>query len=482
MLAEPRRKQKLSVDPRGLNWSKDESKFGQKMLEKFGWSKGKGLGAKEDGNVTHVKVSVKNNNHGLGCSKTQVDNWIAHQDDFNALLANLNQSNQLTDTDKVISLENKSKTSRSRVHYKKFTKGKDLSAKSAEDLDCIFGRRSTKKMDNTTTSGSADEEEDECKTGEKTGGFITVNSDDNIQNYFAKKMANLKKTRSSSQPELQSILKYHFTENDNDEVSNDSFGKSSYKRVSFVIGDYDENEDSKSEESKINESGDNSDCKKLKKKKSKKRKLEKIEQTEEENLTGNMTSPNNPTIKKKKTEEEKLTENMTSRNNPTIKKKKKEYSQTEEVEENREKGKKKIKKEEEMQNCENVDVIKDNVVNNDLIKDKKKSKKRTDTYKELSADGTNLIHAIKDVKKQLISIENDAKKKKHKTKKLLNEEKCQKREKKKNVVKMAPKIILDFEEAFKGSNISTIEGYALETGYDVDFIKKQIKKRQKMLC
>jgi Pin2-interacting protein X1 len=52
---------------------------------------------------------------GLGCAKTQVDNWIAHQDDFNALLANLNQSNQLTDTDKVTSLENKSKTSRSRV-------------------------------------------------------------------------------------------------------------------------------------------------------------------------------------------------------------------------------------------------------------------------------------------------------------------------------------------------------------------------------
>jgi hypothetical protein len=63
----------------------------------------------------------------------------------------------------------------------------------------------------------------------------------------------------------------------------------------------------------------------------------------------------------------------------------------------------------------------------------------------------------------------------------LNEEKCQKRKKKKKVVKMAPKIILDFEEAFKGSNISTIEGYALETGYDVDFIKKKIKKRQKTL-
>jgi hypothetical protein len=57
------------------------------------------------------------------------------------------------------------------------------------------------------------------------------------------------------------------------------------------------------------------------------------------------------------------------------------------------------------------------------------------------------------MKKQLISVENDVKKKKHKTKKLLNEGECQKREKKKKVVKMAPKIIIDFEEAFKGSNI-----------------------------
>lgn len=42
----------------------DDSKFGQKMLEKFGWSKGKGLGAKEDGHVDHVKVSLKNDSLG----------------------------------------------------------------------------------------------------------------------------------------------------------------------------------------------------------------------------------------------------------------------------------------------------------------------------------------------------------------------------------------------------------------------------------
>nr|XP_054512497.1 PIN2/TERF1-interacting telomerase inhibitor 1 isoform X4 [Pan troglodytes] len=36
-----RRKQKWAVDPQNTAWSNDDSKFGQRMLEKMGWSKGK---------------------------------------------------------------------------------------------------------------------------------------------------------------------------------------------------------------------------------------------------------------------------------------------------------------------------------------------------------------------------------------------------------------------------------------------------------
>lgn len=43
-----RRKQKWSVDPRNSTWSNDDSKFGQKMLERMGWSKGKVM------NLTHL--------------------------------------------------------------------------------------------------------------------------------------------------------------------------------------------------------------------------------------------------------------------------------------------------------------------------------------------------------------------------------------------------------------------------------------------
>ncbi|KFV50753.1 PIN2/TERF1-interacting telomerase inhibitor 1, partial [Gavia stellata] len=143
-----RRRQKWSVDPRNSAWSKDESKFGQKMLEKMGWSKGKGLGAQEQGNTEHIKVQVKNNTLGLGATINYEDNWIAHQDDFNQLLAELNDCHGQGETDssvnnqkKTFSLEEKSKSSRKRVHYMKFAKGKDLSSRSEDDLSCIFGKR-----------------------------------------------------------------------------------------------------------------------------------------------------------------------------------------------------------------------------------------------------------------------------------------------------------------------------------------------------
>ena len=41
-------------DNTGNLWSNDQDKFGQKLMEKMGWSQGKGLGANEDGRVQVV--------------------------------------------------------------------------------------------------------------------------------------------------------------------------------------------------------------------------------------------------------------------------------------------------------------------------------------------------------------------------------------------------------------------------------------------
>ncbi|CAK7320339.1 PIN2/TERF1-interacting telomerase inhibitor 1 [Vulpes lagopus] len=159
MLAERRRKQKWAVDPRNTAWSNDDSKFGQRMLEKMGWSKGKGLGAQEQGATDHIKVQVKNNHLGLGATINNEDNWIAHQDDFNQLLADLNTC------------------------HGQETTGKDLSCRSKTDLDCIFGKRQSKKTPEDDSSPA---------TPDGNTSSTTTTSAFTIQEYFAKRMAELK--------------------------------------------------------------------------------------------------------------------------------------------------------------------------------------------------------------------------------------------------------------------------------------------------
>lgn len=213
MLAEPRRKQKWSVDPRNSTWSSDDSKFGQKMLERMGWSKGKGLGKSEQGATEHIKVKVKNNSLGLGTSINHEDNWIAHQDDFNQLLAELNNCHGQNSTEEPspeqtqgFSLEEKSKTSKKRVHYMKFTKGKDLSSRSETDLACIFGKRAKQMRNQDEASNGTDSQEENEQDGDDKDGpsnpeveLNTVTSALTMQEYFAQRMAQLKKGRAENQ-------------------------------------------------------------------------------------------------------------------------------------------------------------------------------------------------------------------------------------------------------------------------------------------
>ena len=58
----------------------DESKVGQKLMEKMGWSKGKGLGANEQGDVDHISVKFKDKEDVRGVGFEGHDaTWIAHQ-------------------------------------------------------------------------------------------------------------------------------------------------------------------------------------------------------------------------------------------------------------------------------------------------------------------------------------------------------------------------------------------------------------------
>ncbi len=139
----------------------DEDKFGKKLMEKMGWKDGKGLGANENGMTDHIKVKFKMDNKGVGYNKNDYDNvWLDHQDDYEKILSSLSQSSdskktesadydsqqepQETNTENkqtVQSLEHKSKQSRARLHYKKFTRSKDLSNATNDDLNCILGHK-----------------------------------------------------------------------------------------------------------------------------------------------------------------------------------------------------------------------------------------------------------------------------------------------------------------------------------------------------
>ncbi|KAM7173736.1 PIN2/TERF1-interacting telomerase inhibitor 1 isoform 2-T2 [Macrochelys suwanniensis] len=180
------------------------------MLEKMGWSKGKGLGVQEQGSTEHIKVQVKNNTLGLGAAINYEDNWIAHQDDFNQLLAELNnchgqgESEPSSEEKKTFSLEEKSRSSRKRVHYMKFAKGKDLSSRSEDDLSCIFGKRQSTKTEEDNTCADSPEEDRKEDHGlpNPVDPSNTVTSTMTVQEYFAKRMAKLKKFQNEPESEL----------------------------------------------------------------------------------------------------------------------------------------------------------------------------------------------------------------------------------------------------------------------------------------
>jgi hypothetical protein len=64
-------KEKMAADPQNSFWANDVNKFGRKMLERMGWSDGKGLGANGEGTTTHIEVVRKTDNAGKKQKKTE---------------------------------------------------------------------------------------------------------------------------------------------------------------------------------------------------------------------------------------------------------------------------------------------------------------------------------------------------------------------------------------------------------------------------
>lgn len=180
----------------------------------MGWSKGKGLGIKEDGEQNFIRVAHKIDQKGMGYHDRD-DQWTSHENQFNSLLKSLdNPANTSDDNDsnksdeevarvgfgfsngetsskkpKTIksklsgnSLEEMSKNSGVRVHYRKFTRGKDTSRYSEKDLANIFGKKTGFEEETQAPMEQSNFEEKDSENG-----ITTIETGTTIQDYFKKK-------------------------------------------------------------------------------------------------------------------------------------------------------------------------------------------------------------------------------------------------------------------------------------------------------
>ncbi|CAI2339408.1 unnamed protein product [Caenorhabditis sp. 36 PRJEB53466] len=236
ILAEPRRKQRISIDPQNLTWKNDDQKFSKRLMEKMGWNEGDGLGRNRQGSADAVKLKANNSGKGFGADKlTDYDStWISHHDDFADLLAALNknkeQEPEQTEEEKAtaaekISIELKSKSIRRRIHYQKFTRAKDTTNYTESHKKGILGlgrlkkdreeqeRAAEKNKEKKKESSDSQDSEEDKKEGNNTVSTLSVGD------YFAAKMAGLKAKREAAVMNGEIEIKKEIKEEVIEEVS-----------------------------------------------------------------------------------------------------------------------------------------------------------------------------------------------------------------------------------------------------------------------
>ncbi|KAJ1991414.1 hypothetical protein EDC05_003484 [Coemansia umbellata] len=217
-LSEPKKREILAADPRNTHWSEDKQRFGFKMLEKMGWSEGKGLGAKEDGVKEHVKIKLKTNNHGIGADKKNIRNWLANADGFSELLSRLNTDTSTpVEDESAVKKDKKSKNKSSKEdetteavldgasarlsrlsHRARFRKMKQMAVRDEKGLQEILGVRSapatiagTPLTADSVDEASDSEKSDSCaqpSSKKLKQGVQTISTGVSVSDYFAHKI------------------------------------------------------------------------------------------------------------------------------------------------------------------------------------------------------------------------------------------------------------------------------------------------------
>lgn len=185
-------------------WSEDGNKFGKRMLEKMGWTSGGGLGKNEDGRTEHIDLKVKTNLKGVGFVHGKYDStWIAHSQGFDSLLEQLQQSHPSTNKSSINDFNEHVQQTKTRFTYKKQSSGKDLSRRSNDELDCIFGWNKPVEQNNDVRSSSDNGDtgigkEEETEESQSMSKNLYLTSKQSIDDYFKEKSK--KKHQRAQQP------------------------------------------------------------------------------------------------------------------------------------------------------------------------------------------------------------------------------------------------------------------------------------------
>ncbi|KAL3310077.1 PIN2/TERF1-interacting telomerase inhibitor 1 [Cichlidogyrus casuarinus] len=136
-----RHRPNLGLLPTGNSIIGDTANVGNQLLSKMGYTAGTGLGKKRDGRVEPVKPKRNFGTLGLGGTHASAESGSKQLDDYATLLKSLKPTGNLVKREKCeeYSLEQKSEDSKSRLHYGKFTRAKDVSKYDAKALAIITG-------------------------------------------------------------------------------------------------------------------------------------------------------------------------------------------------------------------------------------------------------------------------------------------------------------------------------------------------------
>lgn len=463
----------IKQQPRAAPVYNDSSNFGVRMLEKLGWSEGKGLGKREDGMSAPILPKMKQDAEGFGYAGEKDDHWTQHDQDFNQLLKSLNGEEappvDEVDLAKMKSLEEKSKNSRARVHYKKFTRGKDLSRANEKDLANIFGKKTLEEVKNqkveTVEAVEKDSSEDKSDSDETNVlGLTTIKATMSLQDYFKSKMQEkFGQAKQNSVTESEAV----------DEIDETSSKKKSKKSKKGIETDMDETQTNSTPEEETEQ------CEEpIKKKKKKKRSTVEDADTVQES-TVEHTSPD--------PEEEPVQEEPPKKKSIKEKRSKVEQEEhaLEEIDEDpATSSKKKSKKDKLEQSEDSAPVEIEESTSEDSVAKKSKKKKRKRSDEQL--DSAELPTASEEVPVEESSPADSTEPKKKKKKKSKSKEEPvapqQKEEQEEDEITCRVKVSvlkqLD-ESGFPGSNFGDIVGYGLSQ--DVKLIKREGKNQKQAL-